>query len=253
MQRRYTPLTNNQWKVIKQFLNWKRKRKLSLRRVFDAILYLTRTGCQWRNLSQTRFPAWNAVYYYFRQWSLNGTLDEINLSLNQLERGVLGRNPLPSLALVDSQSIKLAPMIFEHRGVDGNKKVNGRKRHILTDVLGRIYGVHLHAANRHDSPQGIHLLKDIKKKISTLEKVLADKTYRGTFAKATRAIGLAFEVPARAKEQVGFVVEKKRWVVERSFAWMNFYRRVAMDWEHTVQSSAAFIILANISMVIEKI
>ncbi len=127
MQRRYTPLTNNQWKVIKQFLNWKRKRKLSLRRVFDAILYLTRTGCQWRNLSQTRFPAWNAVYYYFRPWSLNGTLAEINLALNQLERGILGRNPLPSLALVDSQSIKLAPMIYEHRGVDGNKKVNGRK------------------------------------------------------------------------------------------------------------------------------
>ena len=253
MQRRYTPLTNNQWKVIKQFLNWKRKRTLSLRRVFDAILFITRTGCQWRNLSQTRFPAWNAVYYYFRQWSLNGTLDEINLALNQLERGILGRNPLPSLALVDSQSIKLAPMIYEHRGVDGNKKVNGRKRHILTDVLGRIYVVHLHAANRHDSPQGVHLLKGITGKLSSLEKILADKTYRGTFAEATRAIGLEFEVPERAEKEVGFVVEKKRWVVERSFAWMNFYRRVAMDWEHTVQSSAAFIILANISMVIEKV
>ena len=253
MQRRYTPLTNNQWKVIKQFLNWKRKRKLSLRRVFDAILFITRTGCQWRNLSQTRFPAWSAVYYYFRQWSLSGIIDAINLSLNQLERGLLDRNPLPSLALVDSQSIKLAPMIFEHRGVDGNKKVNGRKRHILTDVLGRIYSVHLHAANEHDSPQGVSLLKGVKDKISGLEKILADKTYRGTFARAARAMDLEFEVPQRAEKQVGFVVEKKRWVVERSFAWMNFYRRVAMDWEHTVQSSAAFILLANISMVIAKI
>ncbi len=133
------------------------------------------------------------------------------------------------------------------------KRSMGESDTYLTDVLGRIYGVHLHAANRHDSPQGVHLLRGLKDKISTLEKVLADKTYRGTFAEATRALGLEFEVPERAEEQVGLVVEKKRWVVERSFAWMNSYRRVAMDWEHTVQSSAAFILLANISMVIEKI
>ena len=167
MQRRYTPLTNNQLKVIKSFLNWRRKRTLSLRRVFDTILYITRTGCQWRNLSQTRFPAWNAVYYYFRQWSLNGTLDRINLALNQLERGLIGRNPLPSLGLVDSQSIKLAPMIFEDRGVDGNKKVNGRKRHIITDVRGRIYCVHLHAANLHDSPLGQLVCNTISYSVSS--------------------------------------------------------------------------------------
>ena len=254
MQKRYAPLTNNQWKVIKEFLNWQRKRKHSLRKVFDAILYLTRTGLQWRNLSQTKFNIpWSAVYYYFDKWSADGTLEEINLALNQLERQLIGRNALPSLALVDSQSIKLAPMIYEDRGLDGNKKVNGRRRHILTDTLGRIYAVHLHAANLHDSPQGVHLLTPAVEQMERLEKVLGDKSYRGTFARAVADLGLAFEVPSRAEAAVGFVVEAKRWVVERSFAWLNFYRRVVIDYEHTVRNSAAFLLLSNISMTIQAI
>ena len=121
MQRRYTPLTNNQWKVIKHFLNWKRKRKHSLRKILNAILHVNRTGIQWPNLSETRFAAWNAVHYYFYKWSRNVTIDRINHALNRLERALTGRKPLPSLGLADSQSIKLAPMIHEHRGVDGNK------------------------------------------------------------------------------------------------------------------------------------
>ena len=122
MQRRYIPLTNSQWKVIKQVLNCGRRRTLSLRRIFDAILYITRTGCQWRNLSQTRFSAWSAVYYYFYWWSRSGSLAKINLALNQLERGLQSRNPLLSLGLVDSQSIKLVPMIFEDRKWMATKK-----------------------------------------------------------------------------------------------------------------------------------
>ena len=251
MQRRYTPLTNNQWKVIKQFLNWKRKRKLNLRVVFNAILYVTRTGVQWRNLSQTRFPAWDAVYYYFYKWSRDGTLDLINHALNQLERQLIGRKPLPSLGLADSQSIKLAPMIYENRGIDGNKKVNGRKRHILTDVRGRIYTTHLHAANLHDSPQGVQLLKDAQEVVNQLDKIMADKTYRGTFARAVADLDIEFEVPDRPDNTVGFVVEAKRWVVERTFAWLNFYRRLSIDYEHTVESSAAHIKLANISMTMQ--
>lgn len=252
MQKRYRPLTDNQWQVIKPFLNWQRKRKLSLRRIFNAILYITRTGIQWRNLAQTCFPAWTAVYYYFRQWSLDGTLAAINLALIQLERRRKGRKALPSLGLVDSQSVKLAPMIFEHRGVDGDKKVNGRKRHIFTDTGGRIYAVHVHAANRHDSPQGVHLLQAIGPLEGRLKKVLADKSYRGTFAAAVAQRGLKFEVPERPEHRVGFALEKQRWVVERSLAWFNFYRRAARDWEHTVESSAAFLLLANISMVLAK-
>ena len=251
MQKQYAPLTNNQWKVIKQFLNWKRKRKLNLRVVFNAILYVTRTGIQWRNLSQTRFPAWDAVYYYFYKWSRDGTLDLINHALNRLERCIKGRKPWPTLGLADSQSIKLAPMIYEHRGTDGFKKVNGRKRHILTDVIGRIYATHLHAASLHDSPEGVQLLRDAESIIDNLEMIMADKTYRGTFARAVADLGIGFQVPERDENVTGFVVEAKRWVVERTFAWLNFYRRTVIDYEHTVESSAAHLKLANISMAMQ--
>ena len=222
-----------------------------MRVIFNAILYVTRTGIQWRNLSQTRYPAWDAVYYYFHQWSRNATLDLIKHALNRLERCLTSRKPLPSLGLADSQSIKLAPMIFEHRGIDGNNKVNGRKRHILTDVTGRVYATHSHAANLHDSPEGVQLLKDAQKIVNQLEKIMADKTYRDTFARAVKERGIKFETPERPDNTVGFVVEAKRWGVERTFAGLKFYRRLTIDYEHTVESSAAHLKLANISMAMQ--
>ena len=161
MQPKYKRLTDDQWEVIKQFVNWQRKRKLSLREVFDAILYVTRTGLQWRNLEQTNFPKWQSVYYYFDKWKKDGTIEQLNHYLCQKERLQNEREALPSLGLVDSQSIKLMPTIFEYRGIDGHKKVNGRKRHILVDVRGRIYACHVHGANLHDSPQASKRYKRI--------------------------------------------------------------------------------------------
>ena len=175
----YTRLSDTQWKIIKPFLNWQRKRALDLRAVFDAILYVTRTGIQWRNLEFTTFPKWTAVYYYFDKWKKSGVLEQINLALNRLERLKKERKERPSLGLADSQSIKLSPMMPE-RGLDGNKKVNGRKRHILVDVLGRIYKVHVHAANYHDSPQGVNLIENLSQELEDIETIMADKTYRGS-------------------------------------------------------------------------
>jgi len=137
MQPKFERLTDDQWEVIKLFLNWQRKRKIDLREVFDAILFITRTGIQWRNLCETKFPDWQAVYYYYDKWKKQRTFEKINIMFNILERLQKGRKSTPSLGLVDSQSITLSPMIG-NRGLDGNKKVNGRKRHILVDVLGRI-------------------------------------------------------------------------------------------------------------------
>jgi len=253
MQTKFVRLTDPQWEVIKEFLNWQRKRKLNLRTVFDAILYITRTGMQWRNLPIYEYPDWQAVYYYFDQWKNNGIIEKINLALNAIEREQKGREKSPSLALVDSQSIKLAPMIGANRGIDGHKKVNGRKRHILVDVTGRIYQTHIHAANLHDSPQGVNLLTLAEQYFDRLETVMGDKTYRGSFAKAVKKMGLNFEVPIRPDNTKGFVVEAKRWVVERTFAWLNFFRRIVIDYEHTIKSSASFLLLANISMSLWRI
>lgn len=252
MQSSYRRLTDAQWEFIKHFLNWQRKRELNLREIFDAILYVTRTGTQWRNLKETNFPDWQAVYYYFRKWKKRGKIVEINLALNEFERLQKGRNPNPSLAFVDSQSIKAAPFV-SNRGIDGNKKINGRKRHILTDILGRIYQVHIHPANFHDSPRGVNLLDKESKCIQNLSTIMGDKTYRGTFARAVAALDIKFEIPDRPENTKGFVVEAKRWVVERTFAWLNFYRRLTVDHEKDTESSGTFMLLANISMIIWSI
>ena len=252
MHVQYERLTDGQWEVIKEFLPIKRKRKHDLREIFNAILWVTRTGAQWRNLDSS-FPKWNAVYYYFYNWSRQGILMQINNALNELERMVLGREPCPSLGIIDSQSVKLAPMIYEHRGIDGNKKINGRKRQILTDTLGRIWQAWVHPANEHDSPAGAHLLKMDHEQMYRLQKIIGDKAYRGTFAEACLELNIEFEVPIRPEGLKGFVVEAKRWVVERTIAWFNFFRRINMDHEHTVESSVAFLYLANSSMVLEKI
>lgn len=252
MQTKWTRLTDDQWEVIKPFVNHQRKRTLDLRDVFDAIFYITRTGCQWRNLPD-EFGKWSAVYYYFDKWTKQGVLMRINLALNQIERQQRGRKPLASMALADSQSIKLAPMIYEYRGTDGFKKVNGRKRHILTDVLGRVYCAHVHAANEYDGNGGVALVDQLEEWMKGVETVLADQGYQGVFAEAVTASGRKFALPKREEGQKGFVVQAKRWVVERTFAWLNFYRRVAMDYEHTPRMAASFVIMANISMVLAKV
>lgn len=252
MQPQFERLTDDQWEVMKVFLNWQRKRKHDLREVLNAILWITRTGCQWRNLD-SNFPPWKSVYYYFETWGKKGILEQMCQTINMTERIQLERSPDPSLLIVDSQSVKLSPMIFEDRGIDGNKKVNGRKRQILVDVIGRIWAAEVHAANQHDSIGGLPLLENLQVRMPCLEKIMADKSYRGTFAQAVEKMGFSFEVPKREDGTKGFVVEAKRWVVERTIAWLNFFRRVVVDYEHTTRSSVSFILLANISMVIWRI
>jgi transposase len=253
MQPQYERLTDDQWEVIKQFVNWQRKRKIDLRDIFDAIFFITRSGLQWRNLNETNFPDWQAVYYYFDKWKNEGIWQEITITLNQLERLQKGREALPSLGLVDSQSIKLIPTFFQSRGLDGNKKVNGRKRHILVDVLGRIYACHVHGANLHDSPQGVNLLNNCLAFGDRLETIMGDNSYRGTFCTIVEECEMNFETPQRQEGQKGFVIEAKRWIVERTFAWLNFFRRVVVDYERTPKSAETFVYLANISMCLWRI
>lgn len=185
-------------------MNSQRKRKYDLREIINAILWITRTGCQWRNIDKS-FPPWESVYYYFDKWDKDGTW-ELCQSLNMVERIQLDGEETPSPGFVDSQSVKLSPMLFKSRGVDGNKKINGRKRQILVDVLGRHWKVKVHTAHLHDSPQGVDLLAELPQ----LAKIMADKSYRGTFAQAVEKIEMVFEVPHRPEGTVGFAVEAKR-------------------------------------------
>ena len=255
MTKQWTRLTDSQWAQVSDFLPLKRKRKHDLRDILDAIFWLVRTGCQWRNLD-SQFPPWKSVHYYFSKWSRDGTIETINDHLNRMERIIVhDREESPSLLLVDAQSVRLTPMISKDRGIDGGKRINGRKRSILTDTLGRIWRVEVHAANIHDGRAGLDLIyPDFTTQLPEAKKLLADSAYTGMFADLMGQLDtIEFECPFRHVSSKGFVVEAKRWVVERSFAWMNFYRRITKDLERTVENSAGFILMANIQMVLSSI
>lgn len=255
MTQQYARLTDSQWDQVKSFLPIRRKRKHDLRDVFNAILWLTRTGCQWRNLDR-QFPPWQVVHYYFSKWSRDHTLETMNDALNRRERElVFARHSTPSLLLADAQSVRLLPRIGHQRGIDGGKWVNGRKRSILTDTLGRVWRVEVHAANVHDAVAGLDLIyPDFTGQLPRAEKLVADSAYTGQFAAMMQRLDrVAFECSLRDPGRRGFVVEPRRWVVERTFAWWNWYRRLIKDYERTIENSASFVLMANIQMVLSSL
>ncbi|OIN57393.1 IS5 family transposase [Arsenicibacter rosenii] len=252
MTKQWEPLTDYQWAAISPFLPVNRKRKLDLRQVMNAILWLLRTGSQWRNLP-CQFPNWQAVYYYFHRWKTDGTIERINRALNQPDRQAEGRQALPSVCCIDSQSVKLAPMIWAYRGLDAHKKVNGRKRQLLVDTGGRLWAAHVHAANQADGQAALPLVSDLLWYGDRVEKVVGDRAYAGIFAKEPDRWGIGFEGASRPESALGLVPVAQRWVVERSIAWTGFFRRIVKDYEYTVSSSANWLYLANIQIMLQRI
>ena len=253
MQSHFQELSDFQWQYISLFLENNKPKKLCLRSVLNAILWINRTGSQWRNL-ESRFPKWQSVYYYFRKWSKDGSFQFIMRELTKIERIRRGRETTPSLCAVDSQSIKLAPWIDESRGFDGNKKINGRKRHILVDTEGLLWAVHVGPANQHDGEAGVELLPIIYPESTRLQVIRGDKAYGGYFTEAAKIFGWDVDTtqapPSRDK---GFIPQQKRWQVERSFAWLNGFRRLSKDYERKTESSESFIALAFCDMILAKL
>jgi len=165
--------------------------------------------------------------------------------------------PTPSLALVDAQSVKLAPRLGQQRGLDAHKRVNGRKRQVLCDTGGRIWRVVVHAANGHDS-RGAHSLLPTRSQLrpawaSRLRSILTDKAYQEHVAQQVQALGWQQQLASRPPTATrGFVPVAKRWVVERTFAWLNCFRRVVMDYERQPTSHAAWLLVANLSMSLRR-
>lgn len=253
MTKQWQPLTDYQWSAISPFFDLRRKRKHELRTIVDAIFWLLRTGCQWRNLPPN-FPHWQAVYYYFDRWKKADYFEHINAALNQLDRQQADRELLPSAVSIDTQSVKLAPTIGEWRGLDANKKVNGRKRTFVVDTQGRLWVVDVDAANRADGSLGEALVVAILWRVGErLEKVFGDQAYHGVFAKELDHWSIDFEIASRPESAQGFVPVAKRWVVERSIAWTNYFRRIVKDYEHTVSSSASWLYLANSQIMLQRI
>jgi transposase len=228
-----------------------RRRRLNLRRVVEAIFYVCRSGCQWRNLP-AEYPAWTAVYYYFYRWQRTGLWQQLNTLVNALDRLAQQRDACPSLVCVDSQSVRLAPRIHEHRGTDGGKHVNGRKRQLLVDTGGRIWAAHVHAANHHDGAAALALLPHRPWWGGRLHAVVTDNGYRGRFAEHLFTLGLRHELASKPPSARGFVPVAKRWVVERTFAWLTGFRRLAIDYEYTPASHVAWLLVANITFCLNR-
>lgn len=247
----YNLLADPAWQVISPMIQTPaRWRKNDLRMILTAILYKERTGCQWR-LLPSNFPCWQTVAYYFYRWEREGLWQRINTALNQMDRQREGREAFPSLLSIDSQPVKLAPRISEHRGTCGGKKVNGRKRHIVVDTGGRIWTTTVTAANVHDSKAGIVLIDSMPRQ--RLRLVAGDTAYSGRFRRTLEKTGILFELGSRPETEQGFVPIKFRWVVERSFSWMSFHHLLNHDFTFDPKNHAAWILVMNIALCLNRI
>ena len=261
-ERRYpSDLTDRQWELIELLLPEPpagpagRPLEHSKREIVNAILYVTRTGCAWRMLPKD-FPPWQTVYRYFRAWRQDGTLNRMHDALRERVRAKQqGRNPQPSAGIVDSQSVKGADTVAKAtRGYDAAKKINGRKRHIVTDTLGLLLVVIVTAACVHDRDGGRGILKLLKAALPGVRHVFADGGYQGQLiAIAKRAWEIVVEVVKKPAEQVGFAVLPRRWVVERTFSWLLRWRRLVRDYERLPETHEAFVKWAMVGLMLNRL
>lgn len=248
-----TNLSDSQWMLLNGILNDNRKRKHSLRDIFNAIFYLLKTGCQWRMLPGC-FPKWELVYYYFTKWKNYGIIEQINELIRNKIRKKAGKHESPSLACIDSQSIKTTRLGGEYRGFDGGKMIKGRKRHIITDTMGLLLAVVVHAANVHDSKGASDVIALLRGRFERLVKIVADGGYRGELIEKTKTkFGRILEIVLRSDHSSKFTVIPQRWVVERTFAWFESYRRLSKDFEYLTDTSEAMIQFAMIKLMLNRI
>ena len=230
-----------------------RPRRWGLRVIVEAIFYLSWAGCPWRALPK-EFPPYSTVQGYFYRWRDDGTWERISLALTARARQAAGRGAIPSAGIIDSQSVPTTES-GGPRGVDAGKRIKGRKRHIVTDTQGFLLAVQVHPANIQDPHGAVPLLRSLRQTFPDLTHLFADRIYRGTqLQQAVADCGpWTIQIVERPPGVKGFQLLPRRWVVERTFAWLCRSRRLAKDFEATIASATAWVLLANLRLLSRRL
>ena len=255
---RYTSdLIDSEWNLISYCFPKASKRGRprchTFRELLNAIFYLTKTGCQWRNLPE-HFAPWRTVYHYFRLWKKNGLWEAIHTHLREFVRQMEERQRHASAAILDSQSVK-STECSDERGYDAGKKINGRKRHLLVDTMGLILMVMVLPANIQDRDGAKQLLGAFfsRTRCRHVKHIWADGGYTGPLLEWSRKLWHCTVEIVKRTELHTFKVLPRRWVVERTFGWLGRYRRLSRDYERQAKTGETMVYLAMIRLMLARL
>lgn len=245
-----TNVSDSQWQIISKYLDVDRKRKYDLKEIVNAILYVVKTGCQWRMLPGD-FAPWETAYYYFSVWKKGGIFEIIHEALVEKTRVRKGRKEEPTVGIIDAQSVKNTLVSSENKGFDAGKKIKGIKRHIIVDTLGLVLAVVIQSASVQDRDGAVDVVNKLYESWKKVVKIFADGGYRG---KLINTIKTKFKIELeiiKRDELHTFKILPKRWIVERTFAWIDTNRRNSKNYERLNNTSLAMVHLSAIRIMLK--